>query len=197
MNEIQVTLRGNVASEPRLVRFDDGNVLTSFRLASTARRFDRDRREWVDRGTTFVNVTCRKAMATNAATSVRKGQPMVVTGKLSERFWSANGRSGQTLELQAEGLGHDLTYGTAQFARIVRAERPPLTDVSGLTVLDEDDDGQHLDETLDRHGADLGGADLGGAELGGTALDGAELDGTELMDDGDLADRRLNLTSAG
>jgi single-strand DNA-binding protein len=170
MNDIRVTLRGNVAGEPRHVRFDDGNILTSFRLASTARYFDRDRREWVDRETTYMSVICRRAMASNAAASVRKGHPLVVTGKLRERFWSSNGRSGQYLEVEADTLGHDLAYGTTEFVRIVRAERVEkvqdpdgdkmayllagdaeaeaaersVTDVSGLTVLDD----------LDRAGRD-------------------------------------------
>ena len=179
MNEIQVTLRGNVATEPRHVRFDDGNTLTSFRLASTARRYDRERQEWVDRGTTYVNVTCRRAMVTNAATSVRKGQPLVVTGKLTERFWSANGRTGQTLEIHAEGLGHDLSFGTSQFARIVRAEHvTTLTDISDLALAD---DGQDADEVLER-----------------AALDDIEgVDGTEVMDDLGVRDRGMNLTAAG
>ncbi|HST82052.1 MAG TPA: single-stranded DNA-binding protein [Kineosporiaceae bacterium] len=180
MNEIQVTLRGNVASEPRHVRFDDGNSLTSFRLASTVRRYDRERQEWVDRGTTYVNVTCRKAMAVNAATSVRKGQPMVVTGKLTERYWSANGRSGQTLEIHAEGLGHDLSYGTAEFARIVRAERRSLTDVSSLPVLAEA--ALDSDDVLDHH------------EMA-VAID--VVDGTEMVDEGEVPVQRLDLTTTG
>jgi single-strand DNA-binding protein len=175
MNQIQVTLRGNVATEPRHVRFDDGNTLTSFRLASTARYFDRDRREWVDRGTTYMSVICRKAMASNAAASVRKGHPLVVTGRLRERFWSSNGRSGQSLEIEADTVGHDLSFGTTEFVRIVRAERVEqgkdtqgdemtylheeaeagpegidrsITDVSGFTVL-EDGEGPDQDHESD------------------------------------------------
>jgi single-strand DNA-binding protein len=132
VNDIHVTLRGNVASEPRQMRFDDGGTVTSFRLASNSRRYDRVRREWVDRGTTYVSVTCRRAMALNAAASLLKGQPVVVTGRLRERFWSSNGRSGQTLEVDAETLGHDLSFGTTQFVRIVRAERvEPAKDREG------------------------------------------------------------------
>jgi single-strand DNA-binding protein len=184
MNEIQVTLRGNVASEPRHVRFDDGNALTSFRLASTVRRFDRDRQEWVDRGTTYVNVTCRRAMAANAANSVHKGQPMVVTGRLTERFWSANGRSGQSLEIHADGLGHDLSFGTAEFARVASADRKVLVDVSALAEVDGEV--VDADEPFDR----------------GAAMDDCEVvDGTELMDEGvtdeGADDRRLDLTPAG
>jgi single-strand DNA-binding protein len=164
VNDIHVTLRGNVASELRQMCFDDGNTVTSFRMASNARRYDRDRREWVDKGTTYVRVTCRRAMALNAVESVRKGQPVVVTGRLRERFWSSDGRSGQSLEVEAETLGHDLSFGTATFVRVVRTERNDSakdredaemaylgskdaegdvdrvpTDVTGLTVLDDDD----------------------------------------------------------
>jgi single-strand DNA-binding protein len=185
MNEIQVTLRGNVASEPRYVRFDDGNSLTSFRLASTVRRYDRNRQEWVDRGTTYVNVTCRKAMAVNAVTSVHKGQPIVVTGKLTERSWSADGRSGQTLEIHAEGLGHDLSYGTAEFARIVRGERKPYPDVSGFPLVEEAAEGS--DAALHRREV----AD--GLEV----VDGTEMvDGTDAMDE-EVPGQRLDLTTTG
>jgi len=122
MNEIQVTVRGNVTSEPRQVRFDDGNTVTSFRLASNARRYDARTREWIDAGTTFVNVNCRRGMAGNVANSLAKGQPVLVTGKLRERVWEKEGRSGRTLEIEADGLGHDLAWGTTQFARVVRVE---------------------------------------------------------------------------
>jgi single-strand DNA-binding protein len=176
MNDIQVTLRGNVASDPRQVRFDDGNTLTSFRLASNPRYFDRDRREWVDRETTYVTVICRRAMAANTAASVRKGHPMVVTGTLRERSWSSsNGRSGQTLEIEAATLGHDLSYGTSEFVRIVRAVRVEkvkdldgdktayliaqhaddkatdrrIADVSGLTVLDDPDESDRVHDPDD------------------------------------------------
>ncbi len=171
MNEIRVTLRGNVASDPRHVQFDDGNILTSFRLASTARRYDRRSDEWVDQGTTYVNVTCRKAMAANAAVSIHKGQPVLVTGRLWERQWSKNERSGRSLEIQAEGIGHDLTYGTAQFARLVRPERiSQPVDVSGLEVVEEE-----YDEDGDRAGADVEVVD-GSEMLDESARAGVESD---------------------
>jgi single-strand DNA-binding protein len=171
VNDIHVTLRGNVATEPRHVTFDDGNTVTSFRLASNSRWFDRERREWVSRGTTYVNVTCRRAMAINAQASIHKGDPVVVIGRLRERFWSANGRSGQSIEVDAEILGHDLSFGTSQFARVVRLEQGHRVsdpagdemayqlaadadhlpgdpdgeiprDLSGFTVLDDDEPGR-------------------------------------------------------
>jgi single-strand DNA-binding protein len=118
-----VTVRGNVVSDPRHISFDDGTTLTSFRLASNARYFDRGRQTWVDRGTTFVGVICRRAVAANVSSSVQKGQPVVVTGRLRDRLWTSNDRSGRSLEIEAETIGHDLNYGTATFIRVNRTER--------------------------------------------------------------------------
>jgi single-strand DNA-binding protein len=159
MNQIQVTVRGNVATEPRHLRFDDGNTLTSFRLASNQRSFDRERNEWVDRGTTYLTVNCRRALAANVAKSVRKGHPVMVTGRLRERFWTSNDRSGQTLLVDADTIGHDLHYGTAEFVRIARVEQVHVagsddddqipTDVTGLTVLGAGVTGAHEAELLE------------------------------------------------
>ncbi len=123
MNDIQVVLRGNLASDPRFVQFDDGNTVTSFRLASTSSWFDRERNTWVDRRTTYVSVNCRRALADSARQSLRKGHPVVVTGRLWERAWVKEDRSGRTLEVEAETVGHDLTFGISAFTRVVRASR--------------------------------------------------------------------------
>jgi single-strand DNA-binding protein len=170
VNDIQVVLRGNIASDPRFVQFDDGNCVTSFRLASTSSWFDRERNTWVDRRTTYVSVNCRRALATSAEQSLHKGHPVVITGRLWERAWTKDDRSGRTLEVEAETVGHDLTFGVSAFTRFTRerhAGEPvgtprevrgvderdpdaaavygavreigePVTDVSGLTVLDDD-----------------------------------------------------------
>jgi single-strand DNA-binding protein len=175
MNEIQVTIRGNITSEPRQVRFDDGNIVTSFRVASNARRYDGQTRQWVNAGTTFVNVNCRRGMAVNVANSLSKGQPVLVTGKLRERAWEKDGRSGRSLEIEADGLGHDLAWGTSEFTRVVRVETLQSNaerQAEEMAYRLSQDDGE-LDDELD-------GAELDGAELDGAELDGAELDGAEL-----------------
>lgn len=123
MNDIQVVLRGNLASDPRSVRFDDGNSVTTFRLASTSSWFDREHNTWVDRSTTYVSVNCRRALAGGALQSLHKGHPVVVTGRLWERAWTRDDRSGHTLEVEAETVGHDLTFGVSAFTRSARTGR--------------------------------------------------------------------------
>ncbi len=124
MNEIHVTMRGNVVTDPRHVQLRDGTAVTSFRLACTPRRFDRDRGEWVSRESVYVTVNCWRSLASNVAGSVVKGQPVIVAGRMSERTWTTDDeRTGRSIEIEAESVGHDLMMGTAEFSRVVRADR--------------------------------------------------------------------------
>jgi single-strand DNA-binding protein len=129
MNEIHVTLRGNVATDPRYTKFRDGSGVTSFRLATTSRYFDRERDVWVSRETTYLTVNCRRWLAENTHASLVKGQPVVVTGRMRERSWETEDRNGRTIEVDALTVGHDLAYGEAKYTRVVRSE--PIRTSSG------------------------------------------------------------------
>lgn len=142
MNESTLTVCGNVVADPRHVVTDDGLPITSFRLASTVRRFDKSERRWVDAETTFLTVTCFRGMAVNVADSVRKGERVVAHGRLRVRPWQADGgRSGTAVELDAYAVGHDLACGRTQFQRVVRTERvePGRGEADELVAELEDD----------------------------------------------------------
>jgi single-strand DNA-binding protein len=120
--ETYVTVTGVVASEPRAVRLEDGLRITSFRVASTTRRRERGG-DWVDGSTTWLTVTCWRALATNAAESVHKKDRVVVHGRLRTRDWvAADGTQRTSLEVDADAVGHDLSFGTSVFARVRRVE---------------------------------------------------------------------------
>ncbi|MGH8867676.1 MAG: single-stranded DNA-binding protein [Actinomycetes bacterium] len=120
MNETVVTVVGNVASEVRHTVTPRGVHLASFRVASTPRRFDRNN-GWVDGQTSFYSITCWRALAANVASSVRIGEPVVVTGRLKVRPWEKeDGRRGVTVEVDASAVGHDLTRGTSAFVKTSR-----------------------------------------------------------------------------
>jgi len=91
VNEPQVTVIGNVAQDVRHVITDQGVPITSFRLASTRRHYDRALGRWVDGETTFVNVTCWRSLADHVRASISKGDPVVVIGRLRVRPWEARG----------------------------------------------------------------------------------------------------------
>jgi single-strand DNA-binding protein len=112
-----ITLTGFVATAPRHLVTSEGLAITSFRLASTQRRYDRRLAEWVDGETNWYTVTGFRQLAVHAAASLGQGDRVLVTGRLRIRDWSSGERSGTTVEVEAEAVGHDLTWGTTVFTR--------------------------------------------------------------------------------
>ncbi|MFF8816135.1 single-stranded DNA-binding protein [Streptomyces pactum] len=85
MNETLVTVVGNVATQPEYRLTASGAGVVRFRLAATARRWDRTRQSWVDGSTSFYTVWAWRSLAENLAASVTLGEPLVVHGRLRVR----------------------------------------------------------------------------------------------------------------
>lgn len=118
MNEIWVTICGNVVDEPRH-RPTARGTLTGFRLASSS--WVKGEQGWGSGPTSFFDVTCFNRLADNVAASVTKGQPVIVSGRLQVRDWNNGERTGRTAEIVANHVGHDLGLGTSMFRKAVRA----------------------------------------------------------------------------
>lgn len=114
-----ITVTGLVATTPRHLVTSEGLPITSFRLASSQRRFDRSQERWVDGETNWYTITGFRQLAINAAASVKKGDRVVVVGRLKIRDWENGERSGTTIEIDADSLGHDLMWGSSAFIRSV------------------------------------------------------------------------------
>jgi len=127
VNETSVTVVGNLVDDPRLRTTETGVDVASFRVASTSRRFDRESRRWIDSASLFLAVTCWRSLAGNAVASLRKGDPVVVTGRLSTRTYERDGQTRTTCELEAVAVGPDLSRGTALFRRSPRGGGPAGT----------------------------------------------------------------------
>ena len=70
MSEVNITVVGNVATEPKLDRNKNGDAFAHFRLACNNARYDARTRSWVDDDTSFYTVYCwRSPLADNIAAS--------------------------------------------------------------------------------------------------------------------------------
>jgi single-strand DNA-binding protein len=117
-----VDLAGFVASEPSFKRLGNGTSTAKLRVAYTERRFSRETGEWADGPTSFVTVLCWRTLADNVAISLRKGEPVVVRGRLRVREYSGKDGSPRiAVEVDASSVGHDLSRGVAHFSRTRRA----------------------------------------------------------------------------
>jgi single-strand DNA-binding protein len=114
-----ITLTGLVATTPRHLVTSEGLPITSFRLASTQRRFDRSQERWIDGETNWYTVTAFRQLAINVAGSIQKGDRVVTTGRLRIRDWTAGDKAGTNIEVDADAVGHDLSWGTAAFTRSI------------------------------------------------------------------------------
>ncbi|MGH3412369.1 MAG: single-stranded DNA-binding protein [Marmoricola sp.] len=122
MNDTYVTLQGWVGNEVdrREVR---GATCASFRVGSTP-RYRKDG-EWVDGPTSWYTVNCWRTLGEHVAGSVRKGDAVVVHGRVRVDTWQRDGQPPSTSWfVDAVFVGHDLNRGTSRFAKGVRPARP-------------------------------------------------------------------------
>ncbi|HET7724282.1 MAG TPA: single-stranded DNA-binding protein [Propionibacteriaceae bacterium] len=117
--EMAVTMTGNVGSEVEHRVTRTGLATASFRMACTPRVYKDG--EWHDQATTWIGVECFRGLADNVASSLGKGEPVVVQGRLRTRSWTdTNGALHERLVIEATTIGHDLNRGTSAFRRVNR-----------------------------------------------------------------------------
>jgi single-strand DNA-binding protein len=165
-NGATVTLAGYVAKEPTLTLINDTTPKVTMRVAWSSRYQDRVTGEWKDGNTSFANVNCWRKLAGNVAASMRKGNPVVVTGKLRVReFEDREGRRRIAVDIEADSVGHDLSHCVTHLLRTprpggaagadglangeaIRAGQPGAEDLAGLlpdgqdTLRDDADGGE-------------------------------------------------------
>jgi single-strand DNA-binding protein len=122
-----ITLTGLVATTPRHIVTSEGLTIVTFRLASAQRRFDRSQERWIDGETNWYTITTFRQLAINSAVSVHKGERVIVTGRLRIREWENGERAGTNIDIEADALGHDLTWGTASFVRSISSSAASAT----------------------------------------------------------------------
>ncbi|MFC9912363.1 single-stranded DNA-binding protein [Streptomyces sp. NPDC059862] len=116
MNETMVCAVGNVATQP-VYRELAAGPSARFRLAVTARYWDREKSTWTDGHTNFFTVWANRQLATNAAASLSVGDPVIVQGRLKVRTDVREGQSWTSADIDAVAIGHDLARGTSAFRR--------------------------------------------------------------------------------
>ena len=119
-----ITLRGYLTAEPTLhQKTATATPVTEIRVGSTPRRLNRETGEWHDAPTSYYRVKCWRRLAINAASSLHKGDMVVVQGRFYMSNWvDSQQRPRSTLEIEADSLGHDLTYGWSHFLRGTRSQ---------------------------------------------------------------------------
>jgi single-strand DNA-binding protein len=143
----QITLRGYLTAEPRLhQKTATATPVTEIRVGSTPRRLNRETGEWRDAPTSYFTVKCWRRLAINAASSLHKGDMVVVRGRFYMNNWvDSQQRPRSTLEIEADSVGHDLAYGWSHYLRGTRSQSERSAGVNAGEMSRQDIGSANLD----------------------------------------------------
>jgi single-strand DNA-binding protein len=111
-----ITFIGNLTDDPDLRFTQNGAPVASFRVASNRRFTDRGGNQQEE--TTFLSVNCWRDLAENTAESLKKGDRVIVIGRVRVR--SYENREGQTVwttEIEADEIAPSLRWARAEVSR--------------------------------------------------------------------------------
>lgn len=113
-----ITIVGNLTADPELRYTQNGLPVANFTIASTPRKFDSQKNEWVDEEALFLRASVWREFAEHVAGSLSKGTRVIATGRLKQRSYETKeGEKRTSIELEIDEIGPSLRYATAQVTR--------------------------------------------------------------------------------
>ncbi|WP_347757086.1 single-stranded DNA-binding protein [Agrococcus sp. ProA11] len=105
-----ITVIGSLGADPML-KSVNGDRVAEFRLACKSRRKEGD--TWVDGHTNWFSIEAWGRFADHVGASLRRGDLVMVLGRLKVDQWEAGDRRGTSVKIRAEHIGHSLRVGPA------------------------------------------------------------------------------------
>ena len=125
-NEPILTVVGNLTADPDLKFTSGGAAVANFTVASTPRSFDKASGQWVDGEPLFMRCSLWREAAENAAESLKKGQRVIVTGKLISRSYEKDGAKKTVVELAVDEIGPSVRYAVVVTDKKGAAKSKPV-----------------------------------------------------------------------
>lgn len=128
MNNVPITVVGNLTADPELRFTPSGAAVANFTVAHTPRTFDKQTNEWRDGDPMFLNCSVWRQYAENVTESLQKGARVIVQGNLKSRSYETReGEKRTVFEIDAEEVGPALRYATATVTRTTAGQGQPRT----------------------------------------------------------------------
>jgi single-strand DNA-binding protein len=120
---IPVTIEGNLTGDPEHGASDSGNEYARFTIAVNDRRLNETTNRWEDVGTVFHRVVVFNQQSRNVATSLRKGDSVIVAGDLRFGIYTdkETGKTRETRDVVADNIGVSLKFATVSVDRAPKA----------------------------------------------------------------------------
>ena len=117
-----LTMQGNLVADPTQSTVSSGHKVTKFRIAANGRRYDAATADWVNTDPVYMSVSCWRQLGDNVMQSLRKGDTVVVHGRVRFREYddANSGPRRQAYEIEAQSVGPDLSRYVATLSRPLR-----------------------------------------------------------------------------
>ena len=114
---IEVTVQGTVATAPVLTRQEGKKPYCRFRVAASYGQMVSG--NWVNYDTLWFTAKAWGDLAEHLAQSFKRGDPVILCGRLGEDHWMRSGQQVSSMVLHLHCAGHDLTRGEAHYTKVV------------------------------------------------------------------------------
>jgi len=132
-----VTVQGNLVTDPVHRSTASGASVVGIRIASSGRRFDKPSGEFKDGDPMYIGVSCWRGLGANVLRSLRKGDSVIVLGRLTYRSYDdRQGNRRSVHEIDAIAVGPDLARCPVDVCRPDRGERPERSGSSEIASCD-------------------------------------------------------------
>lgn len=119
MNDVNISLAGHLGNHPDLRYTPNGVAVCDVRVATTPRR--KVGEEWQDKETLWFTITCWRELGEHVAATLKKGDRVLVQGKLLQQTYERNdGTTTTKMVIDAAAIGPDLSRCPADLKRPVR-----------------------------------------------------------------------------
>ncbi|MFN8079920.1 MAG: single-stranded DNA-binding protein [Kineosporiaceae bacterium] len=125
MNEPSITLTGTACGDAELRFTPTGKPVARLTVACNPRRLDQSTGQWVDGTATFWTCEVWGPAAENTAESIRKGDRVIVTGRVRANVWTPTegehaGVEQRRMDIVVDEIGLSLRFRAATANRTQR-----------------------------------------------------------------------------
>lgn len=126
-NAVPVSFAGNLTGDPEVRFSQSGQAVARFTVAFNPRTFDQSKGEWGNGDPSFYQVSAFGPMAERFTDSFRKGDRVIVVGRLEQRQWTDkdSGEKRTGWQVVADEIGGSVAFAELRVSRTRPNDAPP------------------------------------------------------------------------
>lgn len=120
-----LTIDGYLGADPEFRFTQTGIAVSNFSIGHTPRTYDKESGEWQDGETLWLRGTLWRDAAENVANSLKKGDAVLVTGKIKlSSYTGKDGEQKTSLEIDIENIGPSIMRATVEVTKNSKSASP-------------------------------------------------------------------------